>query len=74
MKNLKQIEVEFDLLWGIAPKDSLKYAKGKVIKNFIRQAVSDALEACTPEKHCEEEIGWNDCREKMIENKKELMK
>jgi hypothetical protein len=46
------------------------------IKNFIRRAVNDAVEGVIPEE-IEEivfDLSWNDCREKMLENKNNFLK
>lgn len=37
-------EAEFDLLWGIAPKGTLKYEKGQSIKQFIRSHEEEVRE------------------------------
>ena len=40
---------QFDLLWGIAPPDSLKGKKGEDIKNFIQSQIIDKIIEDIPE-------------------------
>ena len=49
MKNLKSVLEEFDLLWGIAPPDSLKGRKGEEVKSFLTSSLISLLEEVVPE-------------------------
>ena len=42
MTNQPQWEIDFDLLWGLSPDDSLKGKKGKDVKDFIRTQIAEA--------------------------------
>lgn len=44
-QQLNNKENEFELLWGLAPKGTLKDRKGKDIKSFLRTAQIEAFEA-----------------------------
>jgi len=49
-KTFEDIEKEFDLVWGEAPIGTPKYYKGIDIKNFLRHAVEQFIEATRVEK------------------------
>ena len=79
MKNLKSVLEEFDLLWGIAPPDSLKWRKGEDVKSFITSSLISLLEEVVPEAFTvpenvmqqyieREKMGWNACRKQLLDN------
>ena len=37
----KKVQKEFRLMWGIAPKDSLKGKRGKEVETFISKALEE---------------------------------
>ena len=76
MKNLKSVLEEFDLLWGIAPPDSLKWRKGEDVKSFITSSLISLLEEVVPEEDMRpftsqrqrgEVEGFNKCRKQLLD-------
>jgi hypothetical protein len=51
--------------------DDTNWDTGKA-KEVLRNFASQVVMSCLPEKHCEEEIGFNDCRQQFLDKAKEM--
>ena len=55
---LKDIEARFDVIWGIAPWNTIKHQKGESVKEFYRKEIKELLEEIKTWDDCSEGVAW----------------